>query len=84
MEATGSTYKLVTLSVDQELVDQINEHNKTSYTLTELEKATEKERLNNWWGEHEFQILFFNDQLRKIENEFCATSRWNTNLHFEI
>ena len=51
MEATGSTYKLVTLSVDQELVDQINEQNKTSYTLTELEKATDK-CLAHEWLEH--------------------------------
>lgn len=48
MESTGSTYKLVTLSVDQELVDQINEQNKTSYTLTELERATDKCLAHEW------------------------------------
>jgi hypothetical protein len=36
MESTGSTYKLVTLSIDQGLVDQINEENKTSYTESPL------------------------------------------------
>lgn len=51
MESTGSTYKLVTLSVDQELVDQINEENKTSYSLAELEKATDK-CLAHEWLEH--------------------------------
>ena len=51
MEATGSTYKLVTLSVDQELLDQINGQSKTSYTLTELENATDK-CLAHEWLEH--------------------------------
>ena len=51
MESTGSTYKLVTLSIDQGLVDQINEENKTSYTLAELEKATDK-CLAHEWLEH--------------------------------
>ena len=51
MESTGSTYKLVTLSIDQELVGQINKENKTSYTLAELEKATDK-CLAHEWLEH--------------------------------
>lgn len=48
MESTGSTYKGVTLSIDQKLVDQINEENKTSYTLTELKKATDKCLAHEW------------------------------------
>ena len=51
MESTGSTYKLVTLSVDQDLVDQLNLENKTSYTLAEVEKATDK-CLAHEWLEH--------------------------------
>lgn len=51
MESTGSTSKLVTLSVDQELLEEINAENKTSYTLSELEKATDK-CLAHEWLEH--------------------------------
>lgn len=48
MESTGSTYKIVTLSVDQELVDQINSENKSLYTLAELQKATDKCLAHEW------------------------------------
>ncbi len=51
MESTGSTYKIVMFSVDQELVDQVNTDNKTSYSLSELEKATDK-CLAQEWLEH--------------------------------
>ena len=51
MESTGSTYKLVTLSINQDLVDKINEENKTTYNLAELEKATDK-CLAYEWLEH--------------------------------
>ncbi len=51
MEATGSTYKLVGLSIDLDFVEQINSENKTIYTLTELEKATDK-CLAYEWLEH--------------------------------
>ena len=42
MESTGTTHKLVTLSIDQELLDEVNNVNKTNYTLEELQKATDK------------------------------------------
>ncbi|MHC3994181.1 hypothetical protein ACXWTF_05085 [Thiomicrolovo sp. ZZH C-3] len=53
MESTGSTYKTVTLSIDQKLVDELNDANGTSYTLSELEKATDK-CLAHEWLEHAF------------------------------
>lgn len=40
------------------------------HIFTELIKTASQERLDYWWGEHEFQIQFFNDQLLKIEEEF--------------
>jgi len=40
------------------------------HIFTELVKTSSEDRLNYWWGEHEFQIQFFNDQIQKIENEF--------------
>lgn len=48
MESTGTTYKLVSLSIDQKFVEEINEDNKTSYTLQELEKATDKCLAYEW------------------------------------
>jgi len=48
------------------------------HIFTELEKANEKERFNYWWGEHEFQIMFFNDQLRKVENEFLVNKSFDS------
>lgn len=48
MEATGSTYKLVSFSVDQNLVEKINKNSKTNYTLTDLEKATDKCLAHEW------------------------------------
>jgi len=40
------------------------------HIFTELIKTESNDRLSYWWGEHEFQIQFFNDQLVKVENEF--------------
>lgn len=51
MESTGSTYKLVTLSIDEKLVGEINSENKSNYTLEELERATDK-CLAHEWIEH--------------------------------
>ena len=48
MEATGSTYKVVTLSIDQTLVDEINKENKTQFTLLEIESATAKCLAHEW------------------------------------
>ena len=48
MESTGSTYKLVTLAVDEKLVSEINSHNDTNYTLNELEKAADKCLAHEW------------------------------------
>jgi hypothetical protein len=48
MESTGTTYKLVELSVDQELTDQINKKYKTSYSLADIEKATDKCLAHEW------------------------------------
>lgn len=40
------------------------------HIFTELMRNKQESRLSYWWGEHDFQIQFFNDQLVKIENEF--------------
>jgi hypothetical protein len=48
MESTGSTYKLVTLSIDEELVSEINNKNNTNFTLGELEKAADKCLAHEW------------------------------------
>jgi len=53
MESTGSKYKVVTLSINQKLVDEINNTHKTKFTLNELEKATDK-CLAHEWLEHTF------------------------------
>lgn len=48
MESTRSTYKLVTLSIDEELVSEINNKNNTNFTLGELEKAADKCLAHEW------------------------------------
>ena len=48
MESTGSTYKLVTLSIDQNLVDEINATNKSNYSLEEIKKAADKCIAHEW------------------------------------
>lgn len=48
MESTGSTYKTVILSIDQKFADEINSENKTVYTLSEFEKATDKCLAHEW------------------------------------
>ena len=48
MESTGSTYKLVTLSIDEELVIEINNKNNTNFTLAELEQAADKCLAHEW------------------------------------
>ncbi|NOU18475.1 MAG: GAF domain-containing protein [Bacteroidales bacterium] len=40
------------------------------HLFTVLMKTKTEERLNYWWGEHSFQVQFFNDQIIKIEKEF--------------
>ncbi|NVO08334.1 MAG: GAF domain-containing protein [Bacteroidales bacterium] len=40
------------------------------HIFTVLMKTKTEERLNYWWGEHNFQVQFFNDQIVKIEKEF--------------
>ena len=34
----------------------------------EISKSTEAEKLRYWQGEHDFQIIFFNDQIKKIQD----------------
>lgn len=40
------------------------------HIFTELLKTKEEERLDYWWGEHDFQIQFFSDQTKKVEKTF--------------
>ncbi len=48
MESTGSTYKLVSLSIDEELVEKLNQSNEASYTLVDIEKAADKCLAHEW------------------------------------
>jgi len=48
MESSGSTYKSVRLSIDQNFVEKINKDNNTSYTLQEIEKGTDKCLAYEW------------------------------------
>jgi len=48
MESTGSTYKTVTLSIDQKFVDEINSADRTVFTLSEFEKAADKCLAHEW------------------------------------
>ena len=48
MESNGTTYKLVEISIDKDLVDEINAVNKSSYTLEELQKAADKCLAHEW------------------------------------
>ncbi len=48
MESSGSTYKVVTFSVDQKLADEINSKYKTTYSVQELEKAADKCVAHEW------------------------------------
>jgi hypothetical protein len=48
MEITGTTYKLVQLSIDQQFTDDINAKYQTSFTLSEIEKATDKCLAHEW------------------------------------
>lgn len=48
MESTGSTYKVVMISIDQKLVDEINKSNGTKLSLKELEIATDKCLAHEW------------------------------------
>lgn len=48
MESTGSTYKIVTLSIDEELVEQINSKYGSKNTLEELQRATDKCLAHEW------------------------------------
>ena len=51
MESTGSNRNLVRLSINQALVEEINIKNKTNYSLSDLQKATDK-CLAHEWLEH--------------------------------
>ena len=48
MERTGTTYKIVMLSIDDALVIEINNANGTKYTLEELERAADKCLAHEW------------------------------------
>lgn len=52
MESAGRTRKLVSLSIDQKLVEEINKKHKTKLSLNDLEKAAKVCLANEWltWG----------------------------------
>jgi hypothetical protein len=51
MESTGSSYKLVSITIDQDFADQLNIENSATHTLGELEIAADK-CLAHEWLEH--------------------------------
>ena len=48
MEAHGRTYKSVNLDIDEELVQEINLANKSTFTIEQLEKAADKCLAHEW------------------------------------
>jgi hypothetical protein len=48
METNGATSKTVTLSIDQDLTDEINTEHKTHYTLDDLQRAAAKCLAHEW------------------------------------
>lgn len=48
MESTGSNYKVVTVSIDKKLVDEINNKHETKFSLNDLEKATDICLAHEW------------------------------------
>jgi|TARA_R110002050_G_scaffold268584_2_gene410725 hypothetical protein len=48
MESTGSTSKLVHLSIDQSFTDKLNSRFKENFTLQEIEKAADKCLAHEW------------------------------------
>lgn len=48
MEAHGRTYKSVNLDIDEELVQEINVANKSTFTIAQLEKAADKCLAHEW------------------------------------
>ncbi|WP_255199437.1 hypothetical protein [Vibrio vulnificus] len=48
MEEHGRTYKSVNLDIDEQLVQEINVANKTTFTLEQLEKAADKCLAHEW------------------------------------
>jgi len=41
----------------------------------EISKSTESEKLRYWQGEHDFQIIFFNDQIKKIQDNYIKNKQ---------
>ncbi|WP_196140641.1 hypothetical protein [Aliikangiella sp. G2MR2-5] len=48
MDENGLTYKLVDFSIDESMTEEVNNKFKTSFTLDELEKATDKCLSHEW------------------------------------
>ncbi len=48
------------------------------HIFTELMASENETELSYWWGEHDFQVMFFNDQLQKVENEFLVNKSFET------
>lgn len=48
MEATGTTAKVVTFAVDEQLADEINSKHGTCYSVGDLETAVDKCIANEW------------------------------------
>lgn len=48
MESKGMTYKQVEITIDEELIEEINTVNKSSHTIEELQKAVDKCFAHEW------------------------------------
>ncbi len=48
------------------------------HIFMEISKASEIEKIKYWQGEHNFQIIFFNDQIKKIEDVYTNNKQDET------
>ncbi len=48
MEEKGETYKTVSVTIDEELVQEINKSHRSTYTLSDLQSAADKCLANEW------------------------------------
>lgn len=48
MEEHGRTYKSVNLDIDEKLLQEVNETNKSTFTLEQLQKAADKCLAHEW------------------------------------
>ncbi|MEA3317954.1 MAG: GAF domain-containing protein [Bacteroidota bacterium] len=48
------------------------------HIFMEISKTSESKRNKYWFGEHNFQVIFFNDQIKKIKNVYANNTHNGT------